>query len=365
MLCYNNRGGGFISNISLIDSNFKVETKINKNDICFYDVNQKPFKVYGLFYDLGKFRRLPEDVAKTVNDGVHALHANTAGGRVRFKTNSPYIAINTKMPYIGKMSHFALTGSAGFDMYVTADTQLYIKTFVPPAYSFNGGYESIFHFSSCEMREITINFPLYSEVGELYIGLHKDALVSEPNEYKIKKPIVYYGSSITQGGCASRPGNSYESIISRRLDADYINLGFSGCARGETEIAEYISSLDMSLFVLDYDHNAPTTDHLKNTHEKMYRIIRKAKGDIPIVLMSRPKYYLSNEEKIRLDIIKNTYENAIASGDNNVYLIDGCALMEMAKDDGTVDGCHPTDLGFASMAKAVGDLLEKILLNSN
>lgn len=349
-----------MSNISLIDSNFKVETQIKEPDVRFYNVLQVPFRVYGVFYESGKFRRIPEHIAKTVSDGVYRIHASTAGGRVRFKTNSSYIAIHAKMPGIGKMPHFALTGSAGFDLYIHDDAVRYVQTFVPP-FAIQDGYESVIHFGSSQMRELTINFPLYSEVSELYIGLCDSAAVYEPTPYKTETPIVYYGSSITQGGCASRPGNSYESIISRRLDCDYINLGFSGNARAEDEIAEYIRDLNMSVFVFDYDYNAPTVEHLERTHQKMFREIRAKNPALPIVLMSRPKYCLTDEEKQRLAIIKKTYDDAKSAGDENVYLLDGFALMELAKNDGTVDGCHPNDLGFASMAKALGDLLERIV----
>ena len=354
------RGDVVMTNISQIDSNFKIESKINESNIKFHDVNQPPFQIHGVFYDAGQFRRLPEDVAKTVSDGVLALHGHTAGGRVRFVTDSPYVAIYAQMPSVGKMPHFALTGSAGFDIYIREETERYFRTFVPPV-DMKDGYEGIHYFECAGTREITINFPLYSQVGKLYIGLQEGAFIGAPQNYKIDKPIVYYGSSITQGGCASRPGNSYESIISRRLDADYINLGFSGNAKGEPEIAEYISKLDMSCFVYDYDYNAPSVEHLSNTHQKMYNVIREANPDLPIVVMSRPKYYLTEEEKQRLAVIVKTYEDAKANGDRNVYLIDGSALMALAKDDGTVDNCHPNDLGFASMAKAVGDLLEKIM----
>lgn len=346
--------------ISLIDSNFKVKTELDVTDIKFYDVNKAPFAIYGVFYDSGKFRRLSEDVAQTVSDGVYQLHAHTAGGRVRFQTDSPYVAIHAKMPSIGKMPHFAVSGSAGFDLYVFEDMETYKASFIPD-FGFDDGFESIARFATSQMREITINFPLYSEVSELYVGLGEDATVCPPNPYNIEKPIVYYGSSITQGGCASRPGNSYESILSRRFHANYINLGFSGSAKAEPEIAEYISKLDMSVFVYDYDYNAPTAEHLKNTHEKMFQCIRKAQPDLPIVLMSRPKYSLTSEEQVRLEIIQATYNKAVKNGEKNVYLLDGKTLMEMAGNDGTVDNCHPNDLGFASMAKAVGDVLEKIL----
>ena len=252
--------------ISKIDKNFQVDTKLDKEDIKFYSIEEAPFKIYGVFKENEKYRRMPEDVAKSVSDGVYRLHSNTAGARVRFATDSPYIAINAVMGALGKMSHFPRTGSGGVDMYADG---VYVKTFVP-AFDITNGYESIFEFEKKEMREITINFPLYSEVKDLYIGLHNGADIKAAKPYKTDKPIVYYGSSITQGGCASRPGMSYEAIVSREFDCDYINLGFSGNAKAEDEIADYIKNLDMSVFVYDYDHNAPTTEHLKKTHERMF-----------------------------------------------------------------------------------------------
>ena len=346
-----------MSDISIIDPNFKVQTKLNESDIKFYNVLNTPFQIYGVFYENGKFRRLPENVAKTVSEGVCKLHTHTAGGRVRFKTDSPYVAIHTKTSGIGKMPHFALTGSAGFDLY--ADNN-YVSTFIVP-FDINDGYESIIHFPSKELREITINFPLYSSVNEMFVGISDQAELCAPEPYSLNEPIVYYGSSITQGGCASRPGMAYESIISRRLNADHINLGFSGNAKGEPEMAEYISRLDMAAFVYDYDYNAPSVEHLQNTHENMFRIIRNAHPQLPIVLMSRPRVKLTEAEQQRLEIIRATYAHAKDAGDENVYLLEGAKLMALCGDEGTVDGCHPTDFGFASMAKVVGDVLETIL----
>ena len=156
---------------------------------------------------------------------------------------------------------------------------------------------------------------------------------------------------------------AYEAIISRALDCDHINLGFSGNAKGEQEMTDYIKDLDMSLFVMDYDYNAPSAEHLKKTHEKMFKCIRKKNPTLPILIMSRPKYYLSDGEKDRLQIVKATYENAIAAGDKNVYFIDGSTLMsDELGADGTVDNCHPTDLGFFSMAQRMIPVIEKILI---
>lgn len=343
-----------MSDISKIDKNFKVESKIKKPDMHLINIDSNPrFKIHGVFKQDGKYRRLPEEVAKSVNNGVLALHAHTAGGRVRFVTDSPFIAIHAVLDNPHKMSHFALTGSMGFDLYVD---NVYTKTFVPP-FNDETEYEGIIEFGDSTPRNITINFPLYSGVRELYIGLKDASTLTEPKPYKKDKPIVYYGSSITQGGCASRPGSSYEAIISREFNCDYINLGFSGSAKAEDTIADYIASLDMHAFVYDYDYNTDSPEHLKETHEKMFLKIRRAHPDIPIIIMSAPKYYLDDVMQKRRDIIETTYLNAVKSGDKNVYFLDGTALMELCGNEGTVDGTHPTDFGFASMAKALGELI--------
>ena len=343
--------------ISKIDSNFSIETKIDKEDIRFYKIDDYPFNIYGIFKENGKYRRIPECVAKSVSEGVYALHANTTGGRVRFVTDSDYIVISVKMNGGHRSPRSPLIASSGFDLYVENRHE---KTFVPPLDN-KDGYESVCDFFEKKQREITINFPLYSDISELYIGLQENAVLKEAKPYKNAKPIVYYGSSITQGGCASRPGMTYQAIISRIFDYDYINLGFSGNAKAEDEMIEYIKNLDMSVFVYDYDYNSPSIEHLKNTHEKMFKLIRNKHPLLPIIIMSRPKYYLTDVEKDRRTIIETTYKNAISAGDKNVYFIDGQALTEFCKDEGTVDGTHPTDFGFASMANAVSKVLDEIL----
>ena len=346
-----------MSGIEKIDKNFKIRTDIKKDDIKFYDAENPLFKTYGVYKEDGKYRRMPEKVAKKVSKDVFNLHHRTSGGRVKFVTNSKYIVIKAEIVDMLKMSIFALTGSAGFDLY--ADNE-FVMPFIPP-YETEDGYESIIEFEEEKEREITINMPLYTGVGKFYIGLQEGAYIKAPKPYINEKPIVFYGSSITQGGCATRPGMSYQNILSRKLNIDYINLGFSGSAKAEDEIAEYIKDLDMSIFVYDYDYNANTVEELLATHEKMFKKIREANKDLPIIMMSRPKYNLTDVEQKRLEIIKTTYENAINSGDKNVYLIDNKMLTAICKGDGTVDGCHPTDFGFFSMAQAVGDVIEKLI----
>lgn len=346
-----------MSDITKIDKNFKINTNINKEDIKFYDARVSPFRVYGVFYDDGKFRRMPEKIAKTVSSGVHSLHANTAGGRVRFKTNSPYVAINAKMTCITRMDHFPLCGSAGFDLYADG---VYANTFRPPL-NMTEGYEGLIELGSVQMREITINLPLYSDVCELYIGLADDAEIDAPTPYRVEKPVVYYGSSVTQGGCASRPGTAYQGFISRELDADFINLGFSGNAMAETEMYNYIKTLDMSAFVMDYDYNSPSIEHLTSTHEKMFLAIREAQPNLPIVLLTAPRAILNEEYEIRREIIRTTYKSALSRGDKNVYFIEGTTLMAICGVEGTVDNLHPTDFGFFSMAQPIIKLLKEIL----
>lgn len=349
-----------MTDISKVDKNFIVDTKIDKADIKFYDVKEAPFKVYGVYHTGERFIRLPSEVAKKVSDGVYSLHSHAAGGRVRFKTDSPYIAIYAKIPYPGKMSHFALTGSTGFDLYTMyGDEERYTATFVPP-FDIQGGYEMVKEVGNGGMREYTINFPLYSTVREVYIGLAENAKIEEATPYRDMPPIVYYGSSITQGGCASRPGNTYQAHITRRFRIDHINLGFSGSAKGEDEMIDYIKGLSMSCFVLDYDHNSPSAEELAATHEKMFKAVREAHPDIPIIIMQKPVWHLTEGGKFRQEIIKETYNNAVNAGDKNVYIISSRELMAVCGNDGTVDGTHPTDLGFFSMAKAIEKVMEKI-----
>ena len=346
-----------MSRIDRVDKNFKVPAAVELPDGRFYSALEQPFAINGLFYENGRFRRIPEDVAKSVNEGVLILHANTAGGRVRFRTDSPYVAIHAEMENIGKMPHFAITGSAGFDLY---ENNVYSGTFVPP-FDMKHGYESMLRLNGEGEKEITIHFPLYSDVSALYIGLKNGAALLPPVPYRPGPPVVYYGSSITQGGCASRPGLAYQNILSRRFNTDHLNLGFSGSAKGEDTMARYIANLEMRAFVYDYDHNAPTPAHLRATHRRLFETVRAAHPALPVIMMSRPVFTLRGDEPERLEIIKATYEAARTAGDENVYLIDGPTLMALAGNEGTVDGCHPNDLGFMSMADAVAIIMGRIV----
>lgn len=346
-----------MSSIEKIDKNFEVKTTV-EDTLAFRNCLEAPFRVYGLLSTEKGFARMPEEVAAATNESVANLFRNTAGGRVRFRTNSPKIALRAKMANIARMSHFPITGTAGFDLY---EGNTYRGTFVPP-YDIQDGYESMIDLYSIKEREITIHFPLYSDVLSLEIGLCRGASLLPGADYLGDLPVVYYGSSITQGGCASRPGNCYQNIISRDLNRDHINLGFSGGARAEEVIADYIAGLKMSIFVYDYDHNAPDPDYLRRTHSRMFQTIRSRNPLLPIVMITRPQPNPGPEDYTRRSIIMATYQEARAGGDENVYFVDGSMMLHrFGGDSGTVDACHPNDLGFMCMAKTIETVLRQIL----
>ncbi len=345
-------------NISKIDKNFEVKTAVD--GLCIHNIKSAPFKIYGVMWNEtnGNFERIPENIAKATSEGVTRLYKNTAGGRVRFMTDSAEIGVYVSVKDLGKMPHFALTGSIGVDLY--DDDEGFLANFAPP-FNVTDFYSTSKKLrGGKKMRTLTLNMPLYTSVTDIEIGIEKDAVLLPASDYKDVLPIVYYGSSITQGGCASRPGNCYQNIITRKLNIDHINLGFSGNAKGEPVMAKYIADLDMSAFVLDYDHNAPTPEHLQKTHKPFYDIIRCKNPELPIIIVSRPTLWIDDEVKRRLEIITQSYIEAKAAGDN-VYFIDGTNFFKkLGGDSATIDGCHPNDLGFMAMADGIYDVLKNI-----
>ena len=350
-----------------IASNFKLESNIKEDGLVWHDVRNAPFKIYGLHRPLDAslpFHRMDTEVAAKANPGVGIYNFRTAGGRVRFATDSPYIAIKCEMTstlseiYIRNMPY---SGVQGFDLWTIQDdgTQKFFCAFAPTCPFDSLWYDGIYKNCGSELRQYTLNFPLYGTCKNLYIGLKEGSRILEGTPYSNEKPIVFYGSSITQGGCASRPGSCYESYVSAKYNVDYINLGFGGSAKGEAVIADYLASLDMSIFVCDYDHNAPTLEHLKATLPNVYETVRKSHPSIPYIFMSSPNLELGKE---RRDFIRSIYEKAKASGDENVYFVDGADMFRGEFSECcTVDGTHPTDLGFFRMFEALDKVMSKLI----
>lgn len=355
------------TDIAQLDKNFLGE-EITYDGMTFHHVLDEPFKVYGLYnvYEEKKFKRMPDELAMQLNKQVQSLYKHTSGGRIRFRTNSTKILLRSILPKITKHDHMPKTGSSCFDLYVDGE---YKNSF---RHGFLSGveaskedrpenvYDSNITIGEKQMHDILINFPLYNRVDDVFIALDDDAIIEPPKDYTIQKPFVIYGSSITQGGCASHPGNAYANILSRRFDADIINLGFSSGAKGEQAMAEYIGSLDMSLFIYDYDHNA-SVSHLAETHEPFFKTFRKLNPDVPVIMASAADGWFGKMQE-RKATIRTTYENAIAAGDKNVYYIDGDTIYApVGRGACTVDHIHPNDIGFLMMANAFEAVIKEIL----
>lgn len=354
--------------IGQIDKKLSIAECVNEPDIKFYDIRTAEVDIYGLYKPLEEkiFRRMPEDAAKSVSGSVKILSQYTAGGRIRFKSNSEYVAIRCiRPPRASIMSHITFLGCSGFDLYEYADGKYhYLDSFVPPA-KLNDGFESVIHLAERREREFLIHFPLYDRVTDVYLGLQEDATLSRGSKYTYEKPVVYYGSSVTQGGCAARPGTTDSAFLSRWLDFDFINLGMSGSAKGEPEMAEYIAGLDMSVLVYDYDQNSEYVD-LERTHWEMYKTIRKAQPKLPIIMASKKTLYVKPEEVketyLRREAILRNFEKAKAEGDDRVFFLDGLTVFkDHGGDECTVDGSHPTDLGFYLIAKAFEPFVKNAL----
>ncbi len=351
--------------IAELDKNIKVENSIGRDDVVWLNIKDIPVDVYGLYdYKNGdKFKRMDEAVAEKVSNGVKLLNYNTAGGRVRFSTDSPYIAIRTVQPPTEVVHNMCAMGQRGFDLFYDGPIKsTCCGPYLPPVDN-TKGYESIRFVKGGEMRNYTIVFPSYADVNELYIGVRAGSTVSNGKKYENDKPIVYYGSSITQGGCASKPSNTYQQMISAKYNLDYVNLGFSGNAKGEQAMADYISGMDMSVFVCDYDYNAPSVEHLQNTHKSLYETFRKKQPNTPIIFISIPNFsYDSETQHKRRDIVYSTYHYAINNGDKNAYFINGAQILpQNLRHISTVDGYHPNDIGFLGMANSVGATILEIL----
>ncbi|MBQ7700749.1 MAG: hypothetical protein IJT49_10480 [Clostridia bacterium] len=343
----------------------------------FYKIPDDNFDLYGVFYDneAGRFLRMPQCVADSVNPTVAQLNGYTSGGRIRFSTDAAKMSLTVSYDTLNVYCHMATLGSGGFILLEEteeADGRISYKMaaqFIPGHYanaaesSGPNGYsvEKYIAGGGERMKNYILYMPLYNDVRELILGFPEDARCSNGLKYrKDVKPIVYYGSSITEGGCSSRADNAYQCYISKWTNTDFINLGFSAGAFGEETIAEYLASLDMSVFVCDYDHNAPNAEHLLATHERLFKIFRKKHPYTPVIIMSKPDFDVDPTAPARRAAVKNTYDNAIAEGDKNVYFIDGERLFgNTDRECCTVDSTHPNDIGFLRMAQTLYEELKK------
>ena len=355
-----------MKSLSDIDPNFRLPETIPEG-MRLYAPNDPPFSIYGVAPNRrGVLCRLPEAFLPQCSEGVQRLAYHLAGACVRFSTDSDQFAVVWELTETSNMPHFAASGQSGLDLFEETDTGTrHVKSIIPALDNGCGCHkkQSAYIPLPGGLRHYALYLPLYNGLTQLLLGFPQGARIAPGRKPKIEKPIVFYGSSITQGACASKAGSAYTTLLCRRLDAAQINLGFSGNGKGEAHMARYIAGLDMRMFVFDYDHNALSPEDLEKTHEPFFRIVRAAHPELPVVLISRPDFDGNPQDSaLRREVIRKTYMHALAEGDQHVVFVDGQMLYgQTDRDMCSVDGIHPCDLGFWRMAEALEPVLRKCL----
>ena len=355
--------------ITKIDKNF-AQAKIQETDVVWRDATDPAFDLRGVFYDkeAGCYYRMKREIADQVSPGVKVLARCTVGGRIRFRTNSPYITARVKSVKLNMSWNYSLFARCGLCVYVNgvhdglfrADWKQWENAEDEVMY-----YDGIYYTKEKGVYDVEIYMPNYSEkIFSVEIGIKEGCDILPAKPYTYDKPVVVYGTSITQGACVSRAGNDYVSILGRLCDTDFINLGFSGNGRGEPIMADYLADLDPSIFVLDYDGNVRTYEELVASHMPMYRKIRAKHPTTPIILITLPTLSRNDNELVqkKREHVYNNYLTMKAEGDENVYFVDGRTLLgEEDVDTCFTDLLHPNDLGYYRMAKSLQPLLTQLL----
>ena len=345
----------------------------------WYNMHDHPLQICGLAVkEKGRYHRLPDDVIDQVNENVAIMATYPVGGRVRFRTDSPCVMIrysvgNTKFGHDG----FGYIGTSGVDCYVDGsfrggrswgvDSYADVTFRGDQAWGYAAQTIEVLIQKQRSMQDVEIYLPALNTLLDLEAGVDNEAAVEAPSPFAFRHPFVYYGSSITQGAFATRPGLNYVALTARKMGADFCNLGFASGARGERIMAEYIAGLPMSLFVMDYDHNAPSVEHLKNTHFHFYQTVREKNPELPILMLSKPDFDgnlmddCHEKNAARRAVIMETYSRAKNQGDKNIWFIDGQTLYgDCDRCECTTDNIHPNDLGFYRMAEKVLPVMREI-----
>ena len=351
--------------ISRLDKNFcEQEAKIEDGEITL-KLPCEQISLFGTTYDFerGWFQRMPYEKAKSVSYLVEVLSSTTAGARARFSTDSKKFSLTVKYKYLAESSNQSRLGASGFSVFEeTEDGYKYVGVCSPKAGDREGFARTL--KLKGEMSDYIVFFPTYNDyVTEVSFTFDKGSTVRPGRKYKFNLPILYYGSSITQGACCTKPDNAYQAYISKWHNVDYLNLGFSGGAKGEDAMIEYLSSVKSKVFVCDYDYNASTPEHLQKTHYRLYKAYRDSNPDTPIIFMSSPNFEKDPvDRRKRENIIKKTIKLAKEQGDFNVYFVRGKDMFgKEDRENCTTDSTHPTDLGFYRMAKALNKVIAPLL----
>ncbi|MEQ8882119.1 MAG: SGNH/GDSL hydrolase family protein [Cyclobacteriaceae bacterium] len=313
-----------------------------------------------------RYDRLPLSLKESVRPAVWNLSKASAGMSIRFFSNTTSINVKWTVLNDNKMNHMAETGIKGIDLYFNNDgTWQYVNTGRPT------GIENEFLLidnMSGEMREFKMYLPLYDGIASIEVGIDSTSVIKKPTE-TYSESIIFYGTSITQGGCASRPGMAHTNIISRKLNMDCINLGFSGNGKMEQPINELIAESNPVFYVIECLPNMKT-EEITERVIPLVKTIRAKHTETPIVFVENfiyEKSFLNKELSSLIDeknaALKTEYDKIMKSGYKNVLYINSQKAMG-TDHEGTVDGVHFTDLGFLRYADFLIDKFEQLGLVS-
>lgn len=334
--------------------------------LVYHDAAEFPLYGKAVEQTYRRYTRLPESLKGVTRDPVWNLGLNSAGLAIRFRSNSTTIAVRWKNSFGNSMNHMTPTGIRGLDLYARVGKGWRFVNSARPNGSDNEA--TIISTMLPEEREFILYLPLYDGVDSLSIGVDATAEISAPQlaEPVREKPIVFYGTSILQGGCATRPGMAHTNILSRRLNREAINLGFSGNGQLDLEIAELMAEVDAGVFVLDFVPNV-TVEQMQTKMIPFYRILRERHPDTPIVFVEDPNYphmLFSTSAAKSVRDLNETHERIFRQlkkeGERNIYYV---SSDHMLGDDGeaTVDGIHFTDVGMMRYADLLYPMLRKVL----
>ncbi len=337
--------------------------------LTYHPYTNAGFTVNGLWWyeeNKKKLTRLPARARGTVPAEVWRLGRNTSCMRIRFKSDTRSLWFKVKKNN-RDMINMSRIGHSGIDIYVGPPGKMEHWVVAKPNWNRKEFKVEALSNLEQEEREYTLYLPTYTSVTGLEIGLTPGASISPPSPFSTSKPVVFYGTSITQGGVASRPASGYVARVGRKLNIDLINLGFSGSGKGEPELAKLVSEVDASAFVLDYVANVRPGE-LRKTLKPFIRTIRKKHPETPILLLGRiffsgdrfSKWILDGRVKCA-EIMDAQCRELRAGGDRNIHYLDGLELVGPDDDCVTADGVHPSDNGFRLMAENLAPVLMKLL----
>lgn len=317
------------------------------------------------------YDRLPADARASVRPEVWKLAQDSAGLCYRFVTDATALRARWKLRRTDRLalSHMAATGVSGLDLYVRDAGEWHWLAVARPDKP-DENERLLVHDLSPKKREYLLYLPLYNGIESIELGLPEGAALEKaPDRYRSVRPLVFYGTSILQGGCASRPGMAYPAILGRALDRPSINLGFSGNGKSEPEMAELLAQLDPAAYVLDSLPNL-TPELAAERVEPFIRRLREAHPATPIVLVENVNYAdtgFVEARRIRVadsnTQLRNLYEKLKEAGDAHLHYVASSLLLGGDGED-TVDGTHPTDLGFHRMAVGMEPILRAALADA-